>query len=429
MAIERRKERRGTADPNDGDLLQGEWFLNETTGHWWSSTNGTTVYDTTTSGASGYSGYSGYSGTSGYSGHSGYSGTSGYSGYSGISGYSGTSGYSGGSGYSGIGTAYWSRSGTVLLPTTNGDSILTTANVEITGSVNPVAGNALIFNNTTNAHTTIANASTLQPVGGRWTVSVWIKFNSWGGGRPTLSEMTGGTAWYVFVENHGASAWIWSAAAGVNGIWIIATADFVDGDWHHLVLVQEATAMRLYLDNVDSGYGIGDAFVAPSNNTALALGTSSTGSVLDGAVDELNIWTRAVSAGEVATLWASGGGQAGHIDAAPWDTAVAGLHFDESSGTAADFTGNSHTGTLSSGCSYATGYIVQYGTETKNISYSTGSFQFAAPVNVITGYSVGGTSPIADGTYTVGNKITPVTGNNGTITTKGGIITAIQQAT
>lgn len=38
-------------------------------------------------------------------------------------------------------------------------------------------------------------------------------------------------------------------------------------------------------------------------------------------------------------------------------------------------------------------------------------------------------SPVADGTYTVGNRITPVTGALGTITVKSGIITAIQQAT
>lgn len=48
-------------------------------------------------------------------------------------------------------------------------------------------------------------------------------------------------------------------------------------------------------------------------------------------------------------------------------------------------------------------------------------------VNAVS-YHAGGTSPVADGTYTVGFG-TPVTGTNGTITVKGGIITAIQQAT
>jgi len=49
-------------------------------------------------------------------------------------------------------------------------------------------------------------------------------------------------------------------------------------------------------------------------------------------------------------------------------------------------------------------------------------------LDVTTGFSVGGTAAVADGTYTVGAALTPG-GNTGQITTKGGIITAVQQAT
>ena len=42
--------------------------------------------------------------------------------------------------------------------------------------------------------------------------------------------------------------------------------------------------------------------------------------------------------------------------------------------------------------------------------------------NILTGFSVGGTAAVADGTYTMGTGST-----NGTITTKGGIITAVQE--
>lgn len=48
----------------------------------------------------------------------------------------------------------------------------------------------------------------------------------------------------------------------------------------------------------------------------------------------------------------------------------------------------------------------------------------AGVLNIKTGFSVDGTPPVADGTYTVGIGST----QNGTITTKGGIITAIQEA-
>jgi hypothetical protein len=49
-------------------------------------------------------------------------------------------------------------------------------------------------------------------------------------------------------------------------------------------------------------------------------------------------------------------------------------------------------------------------------------------INSSVGFRCGGTAPVADGTYVVGARLTP-SGNDGTITTKGGIITAIQPAT
>ncbi|MCX5687703.1 MAG: hypothetical protein NTV71_03550 [Candidatus Omnitrophica bacterium] len=63
-----------------------------------------------------------------------------------------------------------------------------------------------------------------------------------------------------------------------------------------------------------------------------------------------------------------------------------------------------------------------------NNTAPTCNLDVTGTVNATT-YSAGGTAPVADGTYIVGDKITPITGNNGTITVKGGIITAIQQAT
>jgi hypothetical protein len=57
-----------------------------------------------------------------------------------------------------------------------------------------------------------------------------------------------------------------------------------------------------------------------------------------------------------------------------------------------------------------------------------GAIKNTTTIEAGTGFRCGGTAAIADGTYTVGSKLT-AGGVNGTITTKGGIITAIQQAT
>jgi len=55
--------------------------------------------------------------------------------------------------------------------------------------------------------------------------------------------------------------------------------------------------------------------------------------------------------------------------------------------------------------------------------------QYSTGVLYNTSGTVGAQAGVGNGTYTVGNKITPVSGNNGTITITNGVITAIQQAT
>lgn len=59
----------------------------------------------------------------------------------------------------------------------------------------------------------------------------------------------------------------------------------------------------------------------------------------------------------------------------------------------------------------------------------TGAILGSSTIEAGTGFKCGGTAAVADGTYTVGARLTPITGTDGTITVKGGIITAITQAT
>lgn len=64
----------------------------------------------------------------------------------------------------------------------------------------------------------------------------------------------------------------------------------------------------------------------------------------------------------------------------------------------------------------------------KDGSNATSDVNVGANSVAAASFKPSGDSPVADGTYTVGSRLTP-TGNDGTITIKGGIITAVQQAT
>lgn len=92
-----------------------------------------------------------------------------------------------------------------------------------------------------------------------------------------------------------------------------------DATWHHVALVidTDTNTVRGYLDGSNTGWvaggggGVVDTLVpggdVSSADDLLVARRSSAGAPFDGAVDDLAIWTRALSASEVATLFSNGG--------------------------------------------------------------------------------------------------------------------------
>lgn len=80
----------------------------------------------------------------------------------------------------------------------------------------------------------------------------------------------------------------------------------------------------------------------------------------------------------------------------------------------------------------ATTATLTVATLTANRSYAlpnqSGTIATLTDITIVNAESNSSITPVADGTYTVGDKITPVTGTVGTITVKDGIIIAVQQA-
>lgn len=182
----------------------------------------------------------------------------------------------------------------------------------------------------------------------------------------------------------GVSAWFFPFASGDNGSGVTVAAepaaidlglqDVLDqnfaqplSQWTpcHVVLVQQfsggapsnallyfngvlssdspmTTAPNVYTDSSGSNAGIGKLV----NTSGPFFG--------NGAVAELCVWTRDVSA-NVATLYNGGVILPGTEGSGPWATGLAGgYHCDEASGTTLhDFSGNGVDGTLSGGASFA----------------------------------------------------------------------------
>lgn len=117
-----------------------------------------------------------------------------------------------------------------------------------------------------------------------------------------------------------------------------------DGRWHHVAYVVDANGARIYLDGVQMGtLGWTGTPGAPSTTTPLTFARYPLASQtisLDGRIDELTIWNRALDASEVNGVMNNkqASNAAGLLGYWP---------FDNGSGTtASDVTGHGHSGSL-----------------------------------------------------------------------------------
>lgn len=208
---------------------------------------------------------------------------------------------------------------------------------------NSLAGGALSLNGMNQrvsaAHTPELNAYPL-------TVSAWIKtarstatydailnkYLSGSGDGYSLHMFNGRVNAFYFRDpaNH-----VYSADPGLDGGFV------ADGQWHHVAYTIGPGGGRIYVDgalrNTLAWTGTPGA---PATSAEVWIGQYPSFGAFSGQVDEVNIWSRELTAAEILALRNAklGGAEADLV--ACWA-------FDEMAGTeASDATGNGHTGTL-----------------------------------------------------------------------------------
>jgi hypothetical protein len=100
-------------------------------------------------------------------------------------------------------------------------------------------------------------------------------------------------------------------AADSSFVWqqITSGTAYNDNQWHHIAAVIDASSgMSLYVDNALVGTNAQN-YITNSSGRNLNIGTYST-SYFSGSIDEIGVWSRALSSGEVAQLYTSGSGNA-----------------------------------------------------------------------------------------------------------------------
>ncbi len=186
----------------------------------------------------------------------------------------------------------------------------------------------------------LANApATLKPANDL-TVAVWY--------RSTMTDSTGSELvslgdQYLLRLRQGQLEWTKNTPrdGGTNYVHCFANlpnTQFLDGNWHHIAGITTAAGMQLYFDGALQCSNTSGATIAYTVNGGTDLwvgrhGTQKTAFDFDGNLDDVRIYTRALSASEVLGLFQGAGNEG--TDAAP-DVAIDAGSPDVSAGSDAE---------------------------------------------------------------------------------------------
>lgn len=155
-----------------------------------------------------------------------------------------------------------------------------------------------------------ASVGTSRP--GAFSTELWFRTESTRGGRligfgNNPSGLSNNYDRHVYVRDDGRLVFgVWSGQESLA----VSQGSFNDGEWHHVVATQSNEGMKLYVDGAEVGANPQAAAQAYDGFWKVGSdniwGGAST-KILDGVIDEVAVYPRALSPGEVR----------GHFDAAP----------------------------------------------------------------------------------------------------------------
>lgn len=187
----------------------------------------------------------------------------------------------------------------------DGNSNGSVGNNGVDTSVSYSAGklnNGADFNGTTSliaiTPTSLLNASTA-----RITASCWVKINVSSDAIFFIKHYTGNAGSYYFSTASGKLT-----ASSLGGIGnVAALANYSTGVWYHLCLVWKSNvSLDFYIDGVLQGTDTTPGAIPDNTNGNLQFGKYSTFNAINGSLDEIGIWNRALSSTEITALYGGG---------------------------------------------------------------------------------------------------------------------------
>ncbi|MBN2565941.1 MAG: fibronectin type III domain-containing protein, partial [Candidatus Eisenbacteria bacterium] len=143
-------------------------------------------------------------------------------------------------------------------------------------------------------------------IGGQITVAAWIKVNSFTAAWQAIVTK-GDSAWRV-ARNDSLDTLKFNCNGLAGATGVVSATSVADGEWHHVAGVYDGSSLRIYVDGLLDALAVASGSIA-ANDFPVVIGANAEmdGREWGGDVDDVRVYDRALSAGEVALLY----GQAG----------------------------------------------------------------------------------------------------------------------
>ena len=152
--------------------------------------------------------------------------------------------------------------------------------------------------------------SSMPAISGEHTLAFWFKADAKEGS--PLSARTASQEWRSGIQISSTDI---TPLAGTGSTWLNTAGiayTYSTGAWYYLVAVYTSTGVTVYINGTSIGSKTWSsntpAFTPASGQFALFYSPRFTGEYFNGSIDEVGIWSRALSSTEVGELYNSGAG-------------------------------------------------------------------------------------------------------------------------
>jgi hypothetical protein len=138
-----------------------------------------------------------------------------------------------------------------------------------------------------------------------FTIDLWVNFNSVGTIDALVAndEGSGALNKWIFLLNNGQLQFhINSPTIGNPGVNIGSTSFSPNpGEWHHVAVTRSGTSYTFYVDGTP-GSSVTNSMAVPDANAALTIGEGENNFFVNGLIDEVEIFDRALSTSEIQDI-------------------------------------------------------------------------------------------------------------------------------